>query len=176
MGGDVSMIALLLSLILERFPPYFICLLLNRRNGKRSHHPNRQESHGPACSDLRESEKQAQRPRGRLLQVQLLSSRLAVKRMHFQAATTWGQHFTKKSTRDYRLHSQLNLWVFYTVARLATWLPAFLPVWLICGPSLCAPTSPPANTSPPHSHPPCVSVSQLAGRIANERNLNLEKW
>lgn len=70
--GDTSMITLNLSFLFSVFffvpPPFF-----NRHNGKGSHNPSRQKSHGPACSDHRESEKQAQWPRRRHIQVQLLS-------------------------------------------------------------------------------------------------------
>lgn len=128
--GDTSMITLNLSFLFSVFffvpPPFF-----NRHNGKGSHNPSRQKSHGPACSDHRESEKQAQWPRRRHIQVQLLSPGEWLWSMLFVAANTWGQHFTKKLLHDYRLHSQLRLWVFIWVACLATWLPACPTGWSV---------------------------------------------
>lgn len=155
--GDTSMITLNLSFLFSVFffvpPPFF-----NRHNGKGSHNPSRQKSHGPACSDHRESEKQAQWPRRRHIQVQLLSPGEWLWSMLFVAANTWGQHFTKKLLHDYRLHSQLRLWVFIWVA--------CLPDWLIGGPFFpCPPHSSTlsVNRSPSRSPSSCHCHNSSTG-------------
>ena len=157
--------------MLSVFPPFMFLLRFNRHDGEGSHHPSRQKSRGPGCADLWESEKQAQWPRRRLFQVHQHSRRATVERLLFPAAVTWGQHFTKMPPHDYRLHSQLRLWVFIPVACLATWLPAcpaarlvdrwsslpFLSLSLsLCAHHIATRCQP---IDHPHDRPPCVSVT-----------------
>lgn len=84
---------------------------LNRHNGEGGHLPSREESGGLGCPDLRQSKKQAQRPRRRLFQVRSSPfpndpGSVIPRTLHMGAAfplkCLWKQ--------DYRQHSKHKVW------------------------------------------------------------------